>query len=134
MGLLKTTDNQIVTVDQSESLLLRVTLTDYDGAALDASLTADIKLSLYDRDTKQIINSRNDVSVKNANNGTVTTGGLLDLRLGTADAAIVDTDLAENEVEQHVARVSFTWNDGYGTQTGKGETQFGVRKLATLTT
>lgn len=133
-SVLKTTDNTIVTATESESFNLRITLTDVDGTQLDAANTATVTLSLYDRDTSQVINGWNNLSIRNANGGTVTTGGYVDVRLDPADNPIIDTNLGAYEREIHIARVGFTWNDGFAVRTGREEFSFGVMNLPTLTT
>lgn len=74
-----------------------------------------------------VINSRDDQDIKNANGGTLTAGGALTLKLGPLDNAIVGA-LSAGSLEKHVARITWTWNDGTE-RTGIAEYVFHVEKL-----
>lgn len=58
------------------------------------------------------LNSRNGVSIKDANGGTITTGGVLTLVLDPADNVISEANLVE---EWHTAEIEYTYNGGAAT-------------------
>lgn len=141
MQTLYDSTNELATIDQGESLTLifqaRAIETDENGSEtvtdIDAADLASLTLTLFDEADGGIINSRSAVDALDAGPGTVEVDGTVTVRLDAADAAINDADLAVGDVENHVARFSYTWNDGVSVRTGIHEVRFGVRKLATPT-
>ena len=87
--------------------------------------------TLYNQDTKETINSWDELNVLDANNATVATNGTLTLRLGPDENTIVG-DLSDGDVENHVLRLQWTWNDGTANRTGVEELVFQVEKKNTL--
>ncbi len=101
-----------------------------DLASTPTTLTIDdiltITLTLYAGTTT--INSRSAQSVKNENDGTLASDGTLTVKLGPLDAIIVGAATA-GQMESHIARFTWTWNDGT-VRTGREEYLFNVEKLA----
>lgn len=96
-----------------------------------ASLTT-LTLTLYNKATGAIINSRNAQNVKNANNVTVhATSGLVTWSAKPADNPIIDTTLDAGETEEHVALFEWTYNSG--ADGGKHELSIYVRQLTKVT-
>lgn len=119
-----------LTVDQGESFNLLVTLRTPAGNIINASMVDTLTATLYNKDTSGIINSRNNINVKNANGGTVDGSGILTMRLDPADNVIISGSLAVGQLERHVIKFKFTWNDGTAVRTGIEERVFDVRKIA----
>lgn len=119
----------LVIVQQGESLNISGTLTDFDGAAIALAAIATFTLTLYNDATNAVINGLNAADILNAGKGTVDAAGGFVIRLDAADTPIVDGTLAEKALEVHIARLTWTWNDGVGTRTGIQEVRHRVQKL-----
>lgn len=89
------------------------TVVDQAGAAVPLAAVSAIALSLYDRLTGRVLNTRSRQNVLNTNNVTYhATSGLLTWSVQPADNAIVDDRL---ELETHIAEFSLTWTGGQAT-------------------
>ncbi len=120
-----------VRVQQGESCDVVVTFKDMTGAAIAKASLLSLVATLYDESTSAIINSRNAVSVLDANGGTVASDGTLTLRLQPADSPIVTaSSVAVGEAETHVLRIDWTWSDGVLTRTGREEWSILVERIA----
>lgn len=109
-------------------------LEDADGVVLPLSAILTVTLTLYDKPTGTIINSRNAQSVLNANNCTVhATSGLLTWAVQVLDTTLVSTTLAPGELEEHVYLFSWTYTASAETKTGRHESSFMVRNLLKVT-
>ena len=102
-------------------------LTDENDQLLPPGVLTTVTLTLYDRDSGSIINSRNGVSINGANGGTVSTAGLL-LVLTPADNAFID---ATKSREVHIALIQWTWSAG--AKSGAKELAFTVFNQAKIT-
>ena len=91
------------------------------------------QVTLYDKATDAVINSRNNQNILDANQGTVDANGNFVLRLGPADAIIVGTSVASHAIEYHVARFSWSYNDGSEDRTGIQEVRFRIQQLPAAT-
>lgn len=88
-----------------------------------------LTLLLYDVATSGVINSRNRVSIRDANGGTLSATGLLTLQLDPADTVIVGTNnSAAGAKERHIALLEWTW--GGGAKAGNHEIEMTVVNLA----
>ena len=96
------------------------------------SQLASLKLYLYNSADKKKINFVDGTNILNTDRGTVSSTGLVTIRLLVADNPIVGTSVAELGLEQHIARLEWTWNDGVSTQTGVQELEFTIEKKAVL--
>ena len=103
-------------VPEATTPLLHATFTDEGGNTI--TVLNSVTLTLYDEATETIINSWLDSDVS----GSVT-AGVLSLRLGAADTAILNADRAR---ERHIALFEFTWGVGL---VGKHEVAFAVVNL-----
>lgn len=88
--------------------------TDEAGVAVAKADLGTVKLWLYVKQEapgapSAYLNSRNGVSIKDANGGTITTGGVLTLVLDPADNVISESNLVE---EWHTAEIEYTYNGG----------------------
>jgi len=124
---------------EKATALLKITLTDADGVTplLDLdSILVTTKVTLYEKKTGTIINSRTAQSILNTNGGTVyaalqtdaagNTYNLL-LRLDPDDMIII----LGAKSEEHVALISWTW--GSPLKTGHYEVVFTVNNLLKVT-
>lgn len=126
---LKNTDGERIEIDEGESADITATFVDLDADSLDKAAISTLTCTLLNAADGSVINSRNNQDIKDANNSTMTAGGVLTLRLQPADNAIQDATLAAGETESHYLTVTWTWNDGTATRTGKQEWELLVRKL-----
>jgi len=120
-------DGKLAVVDQGESCTIVAELKLGDDAQTSVST---LKLTLYNETTNAVINSRNAQNVNGANGGSIDADGILTMNLDAADNPIVDSTLGVGDLENHVARFTWTWTGG---RTGIQELRFRVRKLATPT-
>lgn len=106
------------------------TITDIDGttplANADTILTT-LTVDLYEERSGTVINSRTAQSVLAVNGGSVTSGGVVTLRLDPLDMIIV----SGRKSETHVALFSWTW--GAPLKTGRHEIAFVVANLLKVT-
>ncbi len=88
----------------------RYTATMYDetGATIDGTAMTTLTLTLYDKRTGSIINSRNAQNVKNVSGVTVTSAGALTWIISTSDTVMV----GRADRERHAALFVGTWDTG----------------------
>ncbi len=113
------------TFPEASTAILTGTIRDGAGNAVPAASLTTLALTLFDRATGTVINSRNAVSILNTNGGTVTSGGVLTLTLSPSDMALVSQSAAQ---ETHVAFLRWTYNAG--ADAGEQEVVFTVTNLA----
>jgi len=123
-------EDDVVTIDEGESSNIIIQFTN-GGVAIAKNNLTTLKVTLFDRASSTLINARNLQDVLDANNGAVATDGTLTLRLGPLDNIVVSTAMPIGGLEEHIARFTWTWNDGISTRTGQEEVAFDVKKLAT---
>ena len=102
-------------------------LTDENGDAVPVADIATLTLTLYGKETKAIINTRNDQDVLNLNGVTVeddSTGTLITWELDIADTAILGTRAEEDH------RAVFKWTWGSTERTGRHIIDMTVVNLA----
>ena len=126
---LKDAAGKALVVQQGEDCDVVVSFTDMAGAAILKAALATLTATLFDESTSTTINSRSAQSVLDANGGTVTSGGVLTLRLGPLGNVIVGS-VAVGDVERHVLRLTWTWSDGVQNRTGIEERVISVERLA----
>jgi hypothetical protein len=112
-------------INEQTSGRYTATLVDNDGVTpIPGATLTTLKLTLYaikQDGTDQIINGRNHQNVLNANNVTISAGGLLVWLI-----QILDTTLVEAiPFERHIAVFEWTWPNG----AGKHEVIFVVRNI-----
>lgn len=89
------------------------TLVKEDGEAIALASLDTLTLHYYDLATGEIINSRDGQDVKNANNVTVSSAGVVAWTLQPEDTAIVGgTGVVEGNYERHRAIFTWTWDSG----------------------
>lgn len=125
-----TSDGKVEPVQAGESSDVVVTFHGLDGVAIVKASLATLTVTLYDRATLAVINSRSAQNVKDANNGTVATDGTLTLRLGASDNVIVGASVSVGALEEHVVRLQWTWSDGVETRNGFDEWVMQVERVA----
>lgn len=127
---LEDSNGQRVEIDEGESANIEATFEDLSGDALDKSSLATLTCTLLNAADGAVINSRSNQNILDANGSTVTTAGVLTLRLEPDDNAIVNTNLSSGQTESHYLTVTWTWSDGTATRTGKQEWELLVRKTS----
>lgn len=121
----------VYNVNQNNTYILSFDLVDEDGNAISLSALGTLLLTQYyynsdlessDKYHKDIINSRNNQDVKNANNVTVSSTGAVEWTLQQEDTVKLNPDTAE---ETHVCL--FTW--GWSGKQNSHEFFFNIRKI-----
>lgn len=84
------------------------TMYDETGGVIDGTALTTLTLTLYEKRSKTILNSRNAQNVLNANGVAVTAVGALTWTIAKEDTAMVGTA----QLERHVAVFQGTWNTG----------------------
>jgi hypothetical protein len=128
-----TSTGKVEPVQAGESSDIVATFHDMAGGAIVKANLATLTVTLYDRTTYAVINSRSAQSVKDANNGTVATDGTLRLRLGASYHVIVGASVAVCALEEHVVRLQWTWNDCVETLNGFDEWVMSVERMSVPT-
>lgn len=118
----------LAVVDEGESMNLVVNF-HFDGQDFSQAAILSLELTLYDLNTLQVINDRQDQDIKDANGGSLDADGTLTLELDGDDNPVLAEEPLPGWVEEHVARIKWTWNDGDGIRTGIEEFKFGVRRM-----
>lgn len=83
-------------------------LLDENGDPMPGASLSTLQLTLYVKDTGDVINSRNAQNVLNTNGVTVDSSGNLTWTVQPADHAVT----ANRKVERHRAVFDFTWSSG----------------------
>ena len=96
-------------VNQLSSFRVTSTLLDETGAVVPAASLTTFTLTLYDRATNAIINSRSAQNILNANGVTVDSSGNMVWTGTPSDAPILNSTRTS---EQHVALFHYTWSSG----------------------
>ena len=120
---------QRVLVDEGESANITATFEDLDAEILASTAILTLTATLINAADGVVINSREDQDVNNVGTATITALGVLTLRLQPLDNVIVSTTLCNEGVEPHYLTLTWTWNDGVATRTGKQEWEILVRKI-----
>lgn len=121
-------------IQEGESQNIEGTLVDGSGVAIPLAGLATFTLTLFNEFDLSIINSRTGQDILNTNGGTVNDPASFILRLDAADAVIIDGDTANpkvrGDVEAHIARLFWTWDDGVAERTGIQEIRLRVQKTS----
>ena len=107
---------------------LTLQMTDQAGVNLTLAQVTTLTLTLYDKRSGAIINSRTASNILNANGGTVSSSALLTLVLAVADNVKLTQGVAR---EEHVALIEYTW--AAGAKAGKKEVTYSVVDQAKVT-
>ena len=127
--ILLNSSDQRVLVDEGESANVTATFEDLDAQLLSSSAILSLTATLLNAADGSVINGREDQDVNGVGTATITAGGVLTLRLDPLDNVIVSTTLCNEGVESHYLTLTWTWNDGVATRTGKQEWEIIVRKI-----
>ena len=131
--LLRDADGGTIVVQEGESCNITWTPEDLLGAAILKTNLITLTVTQFDNETAVVINSRNAQSVLDANNGVVSTAGVLTLRLDGSDTISVGT-VAAGAKQIHGLEFIWTWNDGVAVRTGKSNpVGYEVQKLVAPT-
>ena len=127
-------DGYRATIQEGESCNVVGTFYDNDGAAIAKTALGTVTADLFLESSGASINSRKAQDIKDANGGTITAAGVLTLRLEPADNVIVGSP-AIDEYEQHLLRITWTWDDGVAAsdRTGIQDIRLYIQQLRTVT-
>jgi hypothetical protein len=115
----QTITNPVVCKKTTSDLTLQ--LTDEANVNLPSAQVTTLTLTLYEKKTQAILNSRSAQTILSANGGTLASGGLLTLLLSNLDNALTQQTVSS---EDHVALIEWTWASG--ARYGKKEITFSV--------
>ena len=101
---------------------------DHVGNAIAGSSLTTLTLTVYDKSTGDVINSRDAQDVLNTNGVTVDGSGNLIWVIDPDDNAIVTST---SKVEKHIALFEWTWDSG--NKEGKHEVVIQVKNLTKVT-
>lgn len=118
-------------VPQGASCNITGTLVGPSDAAIALANLATFTLTLLNKATGAIINSRSAQDAKNANGHSVASDCAFTIELDANDNVIV-VDVAAGQSEWHIARLAWTWSDGNSTRTGREDCEFRVEKLVAV--
>ena len=124
---LKDPSGESVVVNEGEVARTKFTFIDYDDNVLELSNILTITATLRNAEDDSIINGRDDQSVLNANGGTLADvggQGVLTLYLNENDNANIGGLITGKET--HWLDLTWTWDDGFGTRTGKNSYEYYV--------
>lgn len=96
------------TLSEASTARYRATMYDETDTVIDGTALNSLTLTLYDKRTRAIVNSRNAQDVKNANGVVVTSDGALTWTISKDDTAV----LGASKTERHVAVFVGTWSAG----------------------
>lgn len=111
-------------IDELTNPPYEAVLKDEDGIPVQAAQLTSLTFTLYDDETGEIINSRNDINGLNANGMTLDSSGNLVWQPNKEDMAIVTVS---KSLEVHVLLLE--WIRNGGTRHEKHEVVFQVRNL-----
>lgn len=117
---------QVIIPEKSSGPIITMTLLDETGAPVPLAVISTATLTIYARDEagQPIINTVDDVDIKNVGRGTIhATSGLLTLTLDSADNSIQNS---ANDLEWHRLLIEVGYN---GTKFLKYEIDVPVRNL-----
>jgi len=112
-----------------ESLNIIGQLVDMAGDDILLGGLSTFVLTVFNEADSALVNSINAANIKNVGRGTVDAGGAFVIRLDPDDTPIIDGTLADNAIEDHIARLTWTWNDGVAVRTGIQEVRHRIQKL-----
>lgn len=117
-------------VEEGEVARVTVTFEDYDAASLPLSNLLSLTIKLRNAEDDSIINSRGDQTILNANGGTVVdVSGVATLTLILDENDNANVGGVLSGVETHWLDLTWTWDDGTTTRTGKAAYYYDVRVL-----
>ena len=111
-------------VNEKVTALYTADVQDHEGNAIAGSSLTTLTLTVYDKSTGDIINSRNAQDVLNTNGVTVDGSGNLTWIIDPDDNAIVTST---SKVEKHIALFQWTWDSG--NKEGRQEVMLHVKNL-----
>jgi hypothetical protein len=93
---------------EGQTSVYETTLVEEDEQPIDSGVVSDIRLTIRDLTSGQVIAGRSNVTVLNANGGTLGPGGAFRLRLTGADMATIGT----TRVQRRLVTLLVTFTDG----------------------
>lgn len=117
-------------VNEGVTAIYSFQIVDYDNTPIPAASLDTLTLTLYDKSSSTIINSRDAQDVLNANNVTVDASGNVTWTMQPEDNIIVSETLLAGRKEAHIALFEWTWDTS---KKGKYEEQFDIKQLEKVT-
>jgi len=114
-------------VNEATTDLYEAVIEDENGDAIAAASLTTLTLTLWDKLTGTVINSRNAQNVLNTNGVTVDASGNLVWTMTPADNALTGTTLTNGQIEEHLAEFIWTW--AAGVKKGNHQVQIDVLAL-----
>jgi hypothetical protein len=119
---------------EGKSCTLEITFSDLQSTPVQLTEANITTLTCTLREDDNVLNSRLDQDVKDANGGILSADGSFVLKLDAADNTIEDTSIDVGDLKEHFIEFTWTWTDGDGdAREGGEEYVFWVKKAATPT-
>ena len=106
------TNTETYIVNERTAAQYTATIKDQTGTAIPAASMTALTLTLEDVGSGTILNSRTAQNILNANNVTVSAGGVMVWTMQPADNAIVSTTAAHGSTETHRATFKVSYGSG----------------------
>lgn len=101
----------IIECSESSTPVYTATLLDENSTAIAASAIDEIVMTLIDARTGEVVNSREEQDIKNANDCTIhATSGLFTWNIQIEDTELQASPLIGAQYEEHVASITVRWN------------------------
>lgn len=107
MDVLTNSCGNVIEVKENGTVKITGQFTDGENDILDKTMLASLTATLRYKD--QVINSRDEQNILDANGGTVDDDGVLTLYLGQSDNVNVESDI--DELEPHILTIRWEWTD-----------------------
>ena len=117
-------------IPEGSSFTISFDVQDDAGAAIAGTSLDSCELTLYNDRDGEVINSREDLDILNANNGAVDGSGNGSWLGVAADSPIEQATLAE---EDHTAQITWKWTPGSVQKTGRALVRLRVVNLEQVT-
>lgn len=101
----------VIDAKEMQSGIYGATLTDENGHTISSGTLSSFTITLYDKLSRVIINSRNAQNALNANQVTLDTNGIVTWVWLPLDMPVLNSN---REIEEHVALFTAKWTDGAG--------------------
>jgi hypothetical protein len=101
-------------------------LTTDAAVALPAASIESFEFTLFDKDTEEVINDREDVSILNENGGSIDSEGSFALELDADDNEIIHAGSTD---EVHILSLVWEYHDGELLKTGRHQEELTVTNL-----
>lgn len=122
-----------IIVQKNESLNISGQFIDMAGDPILLAGLDSFVATIYNEEDSTLINSALENDVLNVGRGTVDVNGNFVIRLDGDDTGIVNATLSQGEVENHILRLKWAWNDGVKDRTAIQEIRHRVQVIDIIT-